>query len=171
MNKVNNKGFTIIEIILSFSFIMIISVGLFLSATNYKNKQQLESLRRDLETYKMNIITDIHKEIDKRGLESIEKDHGFIILNFYDGESMQIVKLIDLVGNSGVAFEIDVNNKKSYYLNDSSSIISDIELVTSNRINFGASKKGYIYKINITVHNDKIGDYPISIVLTSFSNS
>ena len=59
MEKINNKGFTIIEVILSFSFIMIISVGLFISATNYKNKQQQESAKRDLETFKMNIISEI----------------------------------------------------------------------------------------------------------------
>ena len=168
MNKMNNKGFTIIEIILSFSFIMVISVGLFISATNYKNKQQKESAKRNLESYKMNIISDIHKEIDEKGLKSMKTISNGIRITFSDNSTMSITKNSDF---RGVLFDKGENGKQNYILKDSGiSVINNILLESNKDIVIGTSKAN-LYKITIEVEHGELGVFPINIVLPAFSIS
>lgn len=169
MNKVNNKGFTIIEIILSFSFIMIISVGLFMSATNYKNKQQEVASKRDLESYKMNIISDIHKVVDEKGVVNIDTvTNGKLLeLEFNDMSTVDIIKNED---GKGITINKGGNNITVYDLKEKEiSTVKSISLQTSE-IDIGTSK-AKIYKITIEIEHNELGDFPINIVLPVFSKS
>ena len=48
MKKLNNKGLTIIEILLCFVLVVTITVGLFSMLNAYKNKEQLTSDKNEI---------------------------------------------------------------------------------------------------------------------------
>lgn len=72
MKKLNNKGITIIEILLCFVLVVGITSSLFSSLNSYKNKQQLESNRNAIVTYKNLLTKDIQDDLIKKGLKDVE---------------------------------------------------------------------------------------------------
>lgn len=70
MKKLNNKGMTIIEILLCFVLVVGITTSLFSSLNSYKDKQQLESNRNAIVTYKNLLTKDIQDDLIKKGLKS-----------------------------------------------------------------------------------------------------
>lgn len=169
MRQVNNKGFTIIEIIICFSFIMIISVSLFLIASNYKTRQQIESSKRSLLAYKNLLISDIQKDITQKGLKKIEacisSSNCYKVL-FNSGDEKIIQKYSDEIVRYG---EIDYKVKE-----EDITTIESITL-TQNEHNLtvqGDSGKGVIYKLIISInHRELVDGYNIEIVSSAFKNS
>ncbi len=165
--KLNNKGFTVIEIIMSFSFILVISISLFEIALNYTFKQQLESSRRDLITLKNLVVNDIQKDIIEKQLVSIsDVNNNSVVFTFLDRTTK--VLTVETIGDS-------VHPKALIYGNviyefKESDIIS-IGTMTKTRAvqNFGIGKN-YIYKLVIPIaHNDLQGNYSIRIITNVFN--
>ena len=61
----NNKGFTVIELVLSFAFVSVLSVSLFAVVINYREKQQESSIETKLLSYKSKLIVDVQNDIQK----------------------------------------------------------------------------------------------------------
>lgn len=72
MTKINNKAFTVVELIITFSIVMVISVGLFKVLDSYREKQQQESYRKMINNYKNEITKTIKDDILKLGIKKIE---------------------------------------------------------------------------------------------------
>ena len=68
----NNKGFTVIELIMSFVFTSILALSLFAVVLNYRNRQTDESIRADLLSFKSQLIIDVQKDIQMKGLHHID---------------------------------------------------------------------------------------------------
>lgn len=172
MKKVNNKGFTLIEIILSFSLIMVICVGLFVTANNYKNKQQLESSKRDLQTYKVTLFTDIQKDITDKGLEKIIKCSS--ISNCYE---------LSFKDNTKKVIQKDSSSKVIIYggikypvKEETLTTIGTLSLIQSEQnvrtFKYYSTGKGVIYKLTIPIRHQEVTDnYDIVIVATAFKSS
>lgn len=73
MYILNKKGMTVVEIVLTFSIIMIITVGMLLIMVNYHNKVAVSLERLRMETFKNNLTQDIYSDILKLGIERIEE--------------------------------------------------------------------------------------------------
>ena len=73
MVKLNNKGMTTIEILVSFVLVAIISSSLYTSVTNYNNKRKLESTKLQINTYKNLLTKEIQDDLIKNGLVSVQK--------------------------------------------------------------------------------------------------
>lgn len=58
LGKVNNKGMTIIELILCFAIVSVIVIALLNTVMNYKTKEQLEDTKKTIISYK-NVITKV----------------------------------------------------------------------------------------------------------------
>ena len=71
MFKLNNKGMSIVEIVVTFSIIMIISVGLLSIVVNYRNKISVSLERLKLDTFKNNVTQDIYNDILNLGVTEI----------------------------------------------------------------------------------------------------
>lgn len=67
----NKKGFTVIEILLTFTLVSIIMISLFQLIMNYKNKQQIEAFRRDIITYKYKITKLLQDDLVVKGISNI----------------------------------------------------------------------------------------------------
>lgn len=57
IRKLNNKGMTIIEILICFVLVSIIIISMFNVVNNYKDKEEIESYKKDIRTYQ-NILTE-----------------------------------------------------------------------------------------------------------------
>ena len=74
MMKLNNKGMSIIEVIVTFSLIMFLVVGLLVIVVNYRNTVAVTLERLNLDTFKTNLTQDINNDILTLGLESMVDD-------------------------------------------------------------------------------------------------
>lgn len=88
MNKLNEKGLSIIELIVTFALIMIIVSGLLTIIMNYRGRMQTELKRLDLVSYKNNLTKDIQQDIMDKGLQEI---NGGGECESWDGQCINIV--------------------------------------------------------------------------------
>lgn len=72
--KLNNKGMSIVEVIVTFSLIMFLVVGLLVIVVNYRNKMSISLERLSFDTFKNNLTQDINNDILTKGLKEIKDD-------------------------------------------------------------------------------------------------
>ena len=71
MNKLNNKGLSVIEVVLTFALVMIIASGILTIIMNYRYKMQIEMVRMELVSYKNTLTKEIQTDILDRGIHEI----------------------------------------------------------------------------------------------------
>lgn len=72
MKKLNNKGMTLIEIVLCFTLTSIIAISMLNIILNYKTRQEIESLNRDVVSYTNNITNLVQNDIALHHLEDVD---------------------------------------------------------------------------------------------------
>jgi len=96
MKRLNNKGMTTIEILLCFVLVSIVSVSMYSTISSYNNKQNIESYKEKIYTFKNILTRDIQNDIIKRGLieakvsENSEKTQTTVNMKFRDGTSREL---------------------------------------------------------------------------------
>lgn len=73
MKKLNNKGMTSIEILISFIIVTAITISLFDTVTSYKTKQQIESYKNIITEYKNSLTKIINDDIIKYKLAMVSE--------------------------------------------------------------------------------------------------
>ena len=71
MKKLNNKGITTIEVIISFVLVVIISASLFTTISAYNAKRLTESYKSQIYTYKNQLTKIIQDDLIKKGLVEV----------------------------------------------------------------------------------------------------
>ena len=167
--KMNNKGFTIVEIVMSFSLIMILSMNLFMSITTYKKKQDLESFKSSLASYKMTLVYDIQKDINEKSLTSITESSGALTLRFENGLTKELKKISDTkISYDGVAYEVPDKDLIK---------VANISLIAKKNNDFIYGKeesegKSDLYKITIKLElKEYTDDYLITIPTIVFKQA
>ncbi len=72
----NRRGMTTVEILMVFVIIGIISAGIFSMVSSFNNKQNVESAKEKLMTFKNTVTREIEGDIIRRGLVSVKKIDG-----------------------------------------------------------------------------------------------
>ena len=67
----NNKGFTVIELILSFAFVSLLAASLFAAVLNYRDKEQEASVETSILQFKNQMTMTIQKDIEMRLLKNV----------------------------------------------------------------------------------------------------
>ena len=75
MKRLNNKGFTTIEVILCFVLVVIITTSLYTTITSFNQKRITEEYKSKIYTYKNLLTKEIQDDILKKGLLSAEVDN------------------------------------------------------------------------------------------------
>lgn len=69
--KLNNKGISIIEIVLTFSLVMLMVIGMLGIVFNYRDKASVSLKKLDLDTFKNTLTKDIQDDILEYGVQEI----------------------------------------------------------------------------------------------------
>lgn len=135
MKRLNNKGFTVVEIIITFAIVMSISVGLLGIVDNYRNRQQKELYLKELNSYKNEILRIVYNDIYSLGIESITgidvtvSEENNKCKNYNQGVNIEFAKKDEegknisklfCVGDSGIKYGDNLYNqpKKVKFTND-----------------------------------------------------
>lgn len=183
--KLNNKGFTVVELIASFVFSSILAISLFAVIINYRDKEEDSSIETQLLAFKSQITIDIEKDIEKNGLKEIKyctDASGKIIarcitLSFFKGENKDFeikeegkVETIEGSDGADTTFSYTVPYLTyggiRYDIPDAANInVRSDYLLEMTTVNDGLESNTPLYKIRvILVHNDLDADVDISIV-------
>lgn len=112
--KLNNKGVTTIEILISFVLLAIIVVSLYGSVESYKNKQNIESNKNQIMTYKNLLTKEIQDDLIMKGLIDVTVKHQPFVavpftsetytvdFSFKDGTKSQLIVKRVLANDYGV---------------------------------------------------------------------
>ena len=96
MKKINNKGMTAIEILVCFALVSVIIISMFNVVNNYKNKQEIESYKSDIMTYKTTVTSTVYDDIIKNkgitGVTITENEYDSTInITYLNGETATLV--------------------------------------------------------------------------------
>lgn len=107
----NKKGMTTIELLICFTIVGIITASMFSLVMNYKEKQQVESIRGDVLSYKYSLTKRIQDDLIKNSVSGVkEMSSNSITIQFTDGESATLTVL----GN-GVSYSSKSMTKKPIF--------------------------------------------------------
>lgn len=172
MKKINNKAFTVVELIITFSIVMVISLGLLKVVDSYREKQQNELYKKEILSYKNEVIKRIEDDfLDKavKNIEGINASSGYnqcIKITFGDDTTK------DLCANNS---EIKYDNIKYKYPNRFIQLKDDFIYSTQDTIN-GTGEEAMevngiprkICAINIKLRHTEIKeDFDINIVVVA----
>ena len=71
MKKLSNKGMTSVEVLMAFIVVVMISVSMYSTVSAYQNKQQIESFKEKIMTYKNLLTKEVNDDLIKKGLIAV----------------------------------------------------------------------------------------------------
>lgn len=107
--RLNNKGMTLIEIIVCFVIVVVIVLSILKIINNYKDKQDIESYKSSIITYKNTVTKAIwddiikhngivkYEDLNESGNDNTKYSYRF---TFLDGSTSKLTILHDVLGNS-----------------------------------------------------------------------
>lgn len=96
LRNLNNKGMTIVELLVCFLIVTVISTSLFTTISSFNDKRNIESLKSKLLSYKSTVVKEIQDDIVSKGLINSslteDKTNAFytITLTFKDSSMKKI---------------------------------------------------------------------------------
>ena len=85
MRKLDNKGFTVVELTLSFIFVFTIAFSMYELLFNYRVRQNEESIKSQMMDYKNEVTLAIQNDINEKTLKNI-------IIENIDDFSLEILR-------------------------------------------------------------------------------
>ena len=67
----NNKGFTIVEVVISFTFVVIILASMFAVVINYQNDSEKQQLENDILVFRNSVLQIIYNDIIGENMENM----------------------------------------------------------------------------------------------------
>ena len=181
----SNKGFTVIELIMSFLFASILSFTLLSAVTYYRDKELDTSIETQLIAFKENLIIDVQKDIQKYILKSMSycMDNSNNIINkcveltfengmtkifkidkttnvdtLYDdeGEATNFFYEVPYISYGGIAYQIP----------DAANVtIRNDFMLQSTTVYDGLETNTPLYRLRVNlIHNDLDTDFDITII-------
>lgn len=95
MKKINNKGMTVVEVIVTFSMLMILVIGMFKMVIEMKESSKKKQLQKDLYEYSDILRTTIQNDLIKKklinALISDDEDKISLVLIFEDDSRKELI--------------------------------------------------------------------------------
>ena len=82
--KLNNKGMSVVEVVITFAIIMMITTGLLMIVVNYRSKVSVSSERLAMDTFKNNVTQDIYNDMLRYGVKEIHEFNYIDFANSHD---------------------------------------------------------------------------------------
>ena len=163
MIKLNNKGMTAIELLITFTILSFVLVGMFDMVLNYKNKEQKESLRTSIMDYENKLQKTIQDDLIKRHLVNA------VVYN----KTNASFQMTNDDGNYQTNLSIDSSNFNIIYGESGKEITYPLPKITDLIIN---TEETYIelvgtdhpfLKINIALSHPDFEDEELSFSITT----
>lgn len=179
--KLDKKGFTVIELILSFSLVMFLALGMFALVNNYRNREIKESVKKELLTFQNTLTQDIYEDTVERKVDYIKycKDSNgenikqCINIRFLDGTEKQLKVLEEKkeTTEDGTTFQYETFNiiyGGVKYENPEPKFAKVVDdYILNSTIESDNLEYGVIYRIKICIeHQDIENEYVINVVTT-----
>ena len=170
--KLNNKGVTTIELLISFVLLAIIVVSLYGSVESYKNKQNIESEKNQIMTYKNLLTKEIQDDLIMKGLIDVTVKHQPFVavpitpetytvdFSFRDGTKSQLIVKRVLANDYGVEGSGDCTSERKDYFSISYGPEDDLTEYELPDLGSGKNNEGCkvldlrMSDININTDND-----------------
>ncbi len=146
----NEKGFTIVEILITFILVIILTVSMYSSVAAYKNKQQLESYREKIITYKNLLTKEIQDDLIMNELVQAQTSKSgnffYVTMTFRNGTTKQLVVKRQLANETqddsfmisygGIDYPIPTfgSSKNEYNRKEEDFRINNIDINTNNQL-------------------------------------
>lgn len=162
MKKLNKKGMTSIEMLISFIITVAIVVSMFDVVMNYKNKQQIESIKNNIITYANSLQKTVQDDLIK----------GHLTQANVATTQKSAVFTCDKPANYQTTFTIDVaNNTISYGKNDQIikyplPEIPDLTLSDASKIEYMEADASFV-KITIVLEHPNLEDKQYMFMIIS----
>ena len=166
----NQKGFTMIELVVSFTLISILIVGMLTIALSYRHDVQLSTERLELEEFKNNVTRAIQDDIVEYGFKSAaycSASNQLCLDITFDDNNVRRLQLV----NSSISNRYIQYNGRKFPIEETFVGVrkndNDTWLTLPNKISLEQkTSDGYnVYKFDITItHADLEGDFGIHIV-------
>lgn len=177
MKTLNNKGFTVAELIVTFVLVMSISIGLFKIVDSYRQRQQKESAIKEIDSFRNEILKAVYDDINEygvkliKGIDSIGKSkcNGYnqgVLIEFKISENNELNEKEFCVGKEGIKYGGVLYKKPSSFITFTNNIIylDSGEMTFLN--NLDAKKR--IFSINVEIkHSELKNPIKLNIVATS----
>lgn len=177
MKTLNNKGFTVAELIVTFVLVMSISIGLFKIVDSYRQRQQKESAIKEIDSFRNEILKAVYDDINEygvkliKGIDSIGESEckGYnqgVLIEFKPNENNELNEKEFCVGKEGIKYGGVLYKKPSSFITFTNNIIylDSGEMTFSN--NSDAKKR--IFSINVEIkHSELKNPIKLNIVATS----
>lgn len=177
MKILNNKGFTVAELIVTFVLVMSISIGLFKIVDSYRQRQQKESAIKEIDSFRNEILKTVYDDINEYGVKLIKgidsigesKCEGYnqgVLIEFKTSENNELNEKEFCVGKEGIKYGGVLYKKPSSFITFTNNIIylDSGEMTFSN--NSEAKKR--IFSINVEIkHSELKNPIKLNIVATS----
>lgn len=144
----NKKGFTVIEVVVSFTFVVIILTSMFAVVINYQNKTDKERLKSNLLVFKNNVLEIVYSDIIKGNMENISSCGDKCITINTKTESFTLEAGMDADGNEYLNYR-----DYKYILPDSQNGLSTI-----NDFEFNFDAANDVYQVLIPVIHAELTD-------------
>ena len=178
---INNKGFTVVELIVTFVFVMTISLGLFAVVDSYKERQQKETALKEMRAYQNEIVKIVQEDFWNNGIVNIEgitTIEASVCKDFNQGLELTFERGVNTkyfcVGDTGIKYGT-VSEAVLYEkpLGDFVSFANDIIYSESKDMDVftkvdGTMVKKKILSINVKMQHSDIED-PLEIKIVGVS--
>lgn len=157
----NNKGFTLVELLVSFTLSMILIIIMFQLIINLKDVYMTSGIKTEMINKQYLMTNKIYKDLTEKkltGISKCESGQNCINLSFSTGETKTFT--VDLTNNT-------LNYDNYVVKTNNTSTIGTI-IISSNTIT--ETKKILTIKVPITNSNFKNDDFGINIVYPFNSN-
>ena len=142
IKKLNNKGMTLVEVVVCFALVTIVLVSMYSSISVYKTKQNIEPYKETVITYKNLLTKEIQDDLIKKGLiyaSASNSDEVYTVnMSFKDGSS----KTLEITRKKAAdAFEGDYTNSFVYLgdMNRDGKLEENDRLAVENCVKFSST--------------------------------
>lgn len=179
MKTLNNKGFTVAELIVTFVLVMSISIGLFKIVDSYRQRQQKESAIKEIDSFRNEILKAVYDDINEYGVKLIKgidsigesKCNGYnqgVLIEFKISENNELNEKEFCVGKEGIKYGGVLYKKPSSFITFTNNII----YLDSGEMTFSdyspPNDKKRIFSINVEIkHSELKNPIKLNIVATS----
>lgn len=167
LKRMNNKGFTVVEIVVSFALVVVVLGSMTALVVNYRDRVTDEEVITQIIDFKNTITKVVYDDITDKLYTSITSCGEKCIK--FSGEEEATLKIIEENGSGGLSKGIYFEYKGIKYLlpdSDLNDFNTGEYMIKVKNLSFKSDSTNKIYSVKIPIHHNGIDkDYTIKLLV------